>query len=332
MNRTVLFALHRLSYLRLEEKLKLLRAFPREDVFSRLTRYEAEWLLGRKLRCRSFAAEEMLERAHRDGRNTESAGIQYTSYGEDSYPGLLKEIYDPPLVLFWKGSLPPRDRAALAVVGTRKPTLEADRSAFCLGLDAARGGIPLISGMAAGVDGAAHKGSLAMQGRTWAVLGTGCDRPYPSFHRSLAAEILARGGGLVSEFFPGTGPARYNFPRRNRIISGLSTHVVVVQAPQRSGALYTADFALDQGRDVAVHRSGLTGRNGRGTALLHEQGAPVIDTLRDLFSQVPDPGGSREDVSAALQAEPEKVARLAALSLRQEMEGALIFYKGRTHG
>ena len=212
MTVTVLFALHRLSYLKLEEKLKLGEAFPTEEDFRQLNRFEAEWFLGRRLRCKSFNPSEMLEQALRDRENARDRGILYTVWGDEDYPGLLKEIYDPPLILFRKGTLPPRDQAALAVVGTRKPSLEADRSAFRLGLEAAGGSIPLISGMASGVDGSAHKGVLALRGRTWAVLGTGCDIPYPSAHRRMAADIISGGGGLLSEFFPGTEPARYNFP------------------------------------------------------------------------------------------------------------------------
>lgn len=328
------FALHGLSWASLEEKRKLLEAYPREEDFRRLSRFEAEWFLGRKLRCRSFDTARILDRAKQAVERVHGAGIRYALYGDDSYPGLLKEIYDPPLLLFWKGSLPPQDGPSLAVVGTRKPSLGADRAAFCLGLDAVRGNIPLISGMAAGIDGAAHRGALALNGRTWAVLGTGCDRPYPLSHRRLAAEILAKGGGLISEFLPGTGPARYNFPRRNRIISGLSTQIVVVQAPRRSGALYTADFALDQGRDVCVHESGLGGRLGGGTAALASQGARVISLLKELYAHIPDPYRTMQDSFGLSRGSAEEAGYLTARLLREEMKGQAVFYKGRmqTHG
>lgn len=330
-NIPVLFALHGLSYLTLEEKLRLLEGFSTEDSFRKLTRFEAEWLLGRRLRCRSFNTCEMLEKAYRDRENTEALGIHFAVYGSSSYPGLLKEIYDPPLVLFWKGTLPPVDVQALAVVGTRKPSLEADRSAFTLGLDAVRGNIPLISGMASGIDGAAHKGALALHGRTWAVLGTGCDKPYPSTHRRMAADIITNGGGLISEFFPGTGPARYNFPKRNRLISGLSSYVVIVQAPKRSGALYTADFGLDQGREVLVHSSGLGGNGCGGTVKLAEQGARVIYTLKDIFPHIPDPFRSMRDTYGLSEGKTDDAAHLTAFMMREEIKGSLVFYKGRTH-
>ena len=283
MNQRILFALHRLSFLRLEEKLLLMKEFPYEKDFARLTRFEAEWLLGRKLYCRTFNPEKMLEQAEKDLAFTERSGISCCSFSEKAYPSLLKEIYDPPLILFWKGTLPPRSEVSLAVVGTRKPSLSAEKEAFILGLDAGRYGIPVISGLAAGVDGAAHNGAVSLKGRTWAVMGTGCDIVYPASHGRMAGDILAGGGGLISEFFPGTPPCRYNFPKRNRIISGLSTHVVVVQAPRRSGALYTADYALEQGRDVLVHRCGLKGPRSEGSAALAEQGAGVIGSAADIF-------------------------------------------------
>ena len=283
MNQVVLFALHKLSCLRLEEKLFLLEKYPDENAFAGLTRFEAEWVLGRKLACRSFNTGKMLKQAAIDQENTEKAGIAYASFKDANYPSLLKEIYDPPLLLFWKGSLPGQNRESLAVVGTRKPSLAAEKSAFILGLDAGRSGIPVISGMAAGVDGAAHNGAISIKGRTWAVLGTGCDVPYPEIHRKMAENILNTGGGLISEFFAGTGPCRYNFPKRNRIISGLSTHIVVVQAPRRSGALYTADYALEQGREVLVHRSGLEGPRSEGSAALADQGARVVRAVSDFI-------------------------------------------------
>ena len=334
MNKTVLFALHRLSCLKLEEKIKLGEACPAEEDFLKLNRFEAEWLLGRRLRCLSFIPSEMMELAKRDRDNARERGISFTAWGDEDYPGLLKEIYDPPLILFWKGCLPPRDRAALAVVGTRKPSLEADRSAFRLGLEAAGGNIPLVSGMASGIDGSSHKGVLALSGKTWAVLGTGCDKPYPSVHRRMAGDIISCGGGLLSEFFPGTEPARYNFPKRNRIISGLSSHVIIVQAPRRSGALYTADFALDQGREVCVHESGLAGKNSEGSRELAEQGARVIQKAGDIYSAINEPYRTMGDSFGLSRGSCADAGRLTARLLRDELQGSLVFYKGRTqaHG
>jgi len=325
----VLFAVNRISSLKLEEKIRILNSFNTEASFSNLTRYEMEWLLGRKIRTASVNPDELLMQGTRDRETARTRGIEWTWFGGASYPGILRTIYDPPFLLFWKGTLPPVEHDALAVVGTRKPLLEADRSAYALGTDAAEGRIPLVSGMASGIDGAAHRGVLDAGGKTWAVLGTGCDRPYPGSHRKLAAGILNNGGGLISEFVPGTGPARYNFPKRNRIISGLCRSVVIVQAPRKSGALYTADFALDQGRDVYVHESGLYGRNSGGTAALADQGAAVIRTLRDIYPSLAEPEHPFACAYGLASGSAEAAAGMASLMLRREMEGKLKFYKGR---
>jgi len=325
----VLFALSRIFSLKLDEKIRILNSFSSESSFASLSRYEMEWLLGRKVRMASFDAETLLEEGRRDRVKADSLGINWTWFGGAEYPRILRNIYDPPFLLFWKGTLPPDKKNALAVVGTRKPVLNADRSAYALGVDAAEGGIPLISGMAAGIDGSAHRGVLDAAGTTWAVLGTGCDKPYPYSHRNLATEILAKGGGLLSEFVPGTGPSRYNFPKRNRIISGLSRSVIIVQAPLKSGALYTAEFALEQGRDVYVHESGLYGRYSGGTAALASQGAEVIQSLCDVFPVLvkPEHPFCREyGLSSGIT---DDAALMASQMLRREMEGQLKFYRGR---
>jgi DNA processing protein len=325
----VLFALNRLGSLRLNEKLKILNGFNSPDLFSGLSLYEMEWLLRRKLRISSFDPDKLLDQGAEDLQKTESLNINWTWCGGAAYPEILKNIYDPPFLLFWKGTLPADCPETLAVVGTRKPTLQADRAAFALGLDAGASDIPLISGMAAGIDGAAHKGVLSGGGKTWAVLGTGCDRPYPGTHRKLAAEIVNQGGGLISEFLPGTGPARYNFPQRNRIISGLSQSIVIVQAPGRSGALYTADFALDQGRDVYVHESGLSGRISKGSAALSRQGAKVISNLKDIYPHLEAPAHSLQESFGLSSGTCDEAALMTSGMMRKELEGQLKFYKGR---
>jgi DNA processing protein len=329
ISRNILFAVNRLGSLSLIEKIRVLNAFDTENNFAELSRFELEWVLNRKLRMRKFNTRELLEQGASDLKRTESLDISWCWYGSPSYPSILKNIYDPPFLLFWRGTLPPESAHTLAVVGTRKPTLEADRSAFALGLDAVRAGIPLISGMAVGIDGSAHQGVVEAGGQTWAVLGTGCDTAYPRQHRRLAAEILNKGGGLISEYIPGTGAARYNFPKRNRIISGLSSSVVIVQAPSRSGALYTADFALDQGRDVYVHDSGLYGRKCGGTASLADQGAPVISSLRDIYPEMTAAGHSMDESYGLAAGNTEDAARHASRMMSEELKGSLRFYKGR---
>ncbi len=328
MRDNLLLALHGLKKLRLEEKLRLLDSCPHEDAFANLTASDLEELLGRRLRGKDFSSQRELEQAFIHGRNARERAISWTWFGASDYPANIRNIYDPPFLLFWKGSLPPVAES-FAVVGTRRPTLEADRSAFALGLDAGRLGVSLISGMAAGIDGSAHRGAIAGGGKTWAVFGTGCDIIYPQSHRKLAADILNGGGGFLSEFFPGSPPRRYNFPQRNRLISALSSCVVLVQAPGRSGALHTADFALEQGRDVFVHKNGLGGYKGRGTALLAEQGAPVIGTLRDIFPEVPKAEHSLDENYYFSDGTIEEAAFSASRLLHKEILNESIFYRGR---
>ncbi len=332
MNPVMLFAAGSLGSLSAAEKMNLLKGYPEPADFMRLSRFELEWHTGRRCRMRSFIPSEILKKAEEDLKRTDRSGISWCWYGSEEYPDVLKNIYDPPFLLFYRGTLPPRHADALAVVGTRRPSLGADRGAFCLGAEAGAAGIPLISGLARGIDEAAHRGVAAAKGRTWSVLGTGCDRVYPSCNRDLAARILDLGGGIISEFTPGTAAARYNFPKRNRIISGLSGSVVIVQAPARSGALYTADFALDQGRDVLVHRAGLTGSRGAGSAALADDGAQIISSLKDVFpgaftgsfsNDLPAEGRLRQGASV------EDAAAHAAGLMDREMEESLIFYKGR---
>lgn len=329
IDNTVLFAVNRLSSLSLSEKIRILNTFNSVKKFSDLSRFDLEWNLNRKLRMKKFNAGELLEQAHSDLGRSETLNINWCWYGSSEYPSLLKNIYDPPFLLFWKGTLPPDGVETLAVVGTRKPTLDADRSAFALGLDAVSLGIPLISGLAAGIDGSAHKAVVDAGGKTWAVLGTGCDRAYPAQHRRLAAEILNKGGGLLSEYPPGTMAARYNFPKRNRIISGLCHSVIIVQAPFHSGALYTADFALDQGRDVFVHESGLYGRKSGGTASLADQGAVVIRSLGDIYHHFKGADHSLYENYSLAAGTTDDAALHASRLMSEELKGNLNFYKGR---
>ena len=327
MNPVMLFAAAGLGSLSCTEKIRLLQHYPEPADFQRMTRFELEWQTGRSSRMKNFIPLEILNKAERDLKRTRDLGIKYCFFGSDEYPGILKNIYDPPFLLFYRGTLPTPGRKALAVVGTRRPSLAADRAAFSLGVESALARIPLVSGLALGIDAAAHRGVAEAGGKTWAVLGTGCDRIYPSVNRKLAARILDLGGGILSEFLPGTAAARYNFPKRNRIISGLCSSVVIVQAPARSGALYTADFALEQGRDVYVHEQGLTGSRSAGTAALSSEGADAIASLKDIYPEAASSAAS--NTPAVRTGRVEEAASRAVRMMEQEMADQLIFYKGR---
>jgi DNA processing protein len=197
--------------------------------------------------------------------------IKAVSIFDDEYPISLKHIYDPPIVLYYIGQLP-KERM-IAMVGSRNCSRESAGDAFELSSKLASEGFCIVSGMAKGIDTAAHRGALA-HGKTLAVLGCGVDICYPPENISLKNNI-EKNGCVISEYIPGKNPTKYHFPARNRIISGLSGAIIVVEAGEKSGALITADFALEQGKDVFV----LGNRHkihGIGSMKLHEDGAPLI--------------------------------------------------------
>lgn len=214
-----------------------------------------------------------------------AAGIAAVPWSDRRYPRLLAAIPDPPPVLWLRGDPAALAGPAVAVVGSRAGTVYACEVGRSLGADLASRGVTVVSGLARGVDSAAHGGVLAVGGRTIAVLGSGVDVVYPPEHAGLAGEI-ARRGLLVSELPPGTTPRRSYFPLRNRLISGLSRAVVVVEASERSGSLITARLALEQGRDVmAVPGNVLSGRN-RGAHALLRDGARLVETADDVVEEL----------------------------------------------
>lgn len=215
----------------------------------------------------------------------ENDGIFAVTLADEGYPALLREIGSPPPVLFFRGQLLETDSTAVAVVGTRRVTPYGREMAMQIGQGLAQAGVTVVSGLAKGVDGIAHQAALAAGGRTIAVLGSGVNRIYPYEHARLATQI-AEQGAILSEYSPDRKPDAPNFPARNRIISGLSLGVVVVEAPERSGALITVDFAADQGRDVfAVPGQAISSASVGTNKLLRERARLVRnadDVLEDL--------------------------------------------------
>jgi DNA processing protein len=212
-------------------------------------------------------------------------GIDVVTLRHDSYPDLLREVPGPPPVLFLRGALVVEDRRAVAIVGTRRLSSYGREMARTLARDLAQAGVTIVSGLARGVDGIAHAAALDAGGRTIAVLGNGVRGVYPPEHRQLADRIAGQ-GAVLSDFHPDAPPDGPNFPARNRLISGLSLGVVVVEAPMRSGALITVDFAADQGRDVfAVPGSVLSPASAGCNRILRDGARPVRsadDVLEDL--------------------------------------------------
>ena len=224
----------------------------------------------------------MADRALRAAVRLGYAVLPVTS---SDYPTVLRQIIDPPIVLWIRGDPGALQTQAVAIVGSRaaSPTSLAVARSLARGLASA--GLTTVSGMARGVDGAAHQGALEGGGRTIAVLGSGVDVPYPPEHEGLA-ERIAQAGAVISEFPPGTHPSARHFPLRNRVISGLSLAVVVVEASDKSGSLITARAALEQGRDVlAVPGNPLSGRHRGGHALIRD-GARLVETVEDILEEV----------------------------------------------
>ncbi len=230
-------------------------------------------------------ADKDLRAAEQILRNCRKNGIRILTYQDAAYPARLKNIPDPPLVLYYKGTLPDFDGLpAIGVVGTRKASAYGLNIAGRLGYQIARCGGLVVSGMAAGIDTMATRGALMADMQAVGILGCGADVVYPASNRSLFAD-MEHYGCLLSEFIPGTPPLRHNFPRRNRIISGLSCGVLVVEAPEISGALITARAALDQGRDVFVVPGNIDVPSCTGSNRLLRDGAVAVSSGWDIMSE-----------------------------------------------
>ncbi len=216
----------------------------------------------------------------------DTSDVQVLTPGDAGYPALLREIPRPPPQLFIRGAVAALSLPQLAIVGSRNATPAGAETARDFASHLAARGFCITSGLAEGIDAAAHRGALAVGGRTVAVCGTGPDIVYPRHHESLAAEIIATGGAIVSEFAPGTAVHRGNFPRRNRLISGLAVGTLVVEAGVRSGALITARHALEQGRDVFAIPGSIHNPVARGCHRLIRNGAKLVETAADIVEEL----------------------------------------------
>jgi len=238
--------------------------------------------------AQSLATGKSLEQAQEEWLRVSGAGAQVLTLDDDAYPSHLKQIYDPPTVLYVRGKVEVLSQFGIAMVGTRHPTPYGSGMAERLATDLAARGLVILSGMARGVDTASHRGALAAKGQTVAVFGTGVDVPYPKENTRLSDQILASGGALVSEFPMTTFPAPQNFPIRNRIISGMSIGVLVVEAAEYSGTRITARCALEQNRDVFAVPGNVTNKNSWGPNTLIKQGAKLVATWEDVWEELPE--------------------------------------------
>jgi DNA processing protein len=238
-------------------------------------------------------------------------GRDWITLGDARYPQLLLQTADPPLLLYTQGDVELLNSPCLAIVGSRNPTPQGAENARAFAEHLGRAGLTIVSGMALGIDGAAHSGALAAGARTIAVVGTGLDRVYPRAHRELAHRIAER-GLIVSEFNLGTEPLAANFPQRNRLIAGLSLGTLVVEAALESGSLITARHSLDAGRDVFAIPGSIHSPQSRGCHALIKQGAKLVDDARDVLEELrwapalsppaPAPSGAAEPLDALLGA------------------------------
>ena len=259
--------------------------------------------------CRSTEPADVLEDLKR-------RGIGVMTPADPPYSDRLRCIYDPPALLFTIGEEPPLEAPYVAVVGARKASGYGRRVAARIAEELARRGVVVVSGAAYGVDACAHLGCLKAGGFTVAVLGCGIDRVYPSSHAGLLASISSS-GCVMSEYPPGEEPLPWHFPHRNRIIAGLSHAVVVVEASEKSGALITADMALDEGREVMALPGPVGSSLSRGTNRLIQKGAKLVLEIEDICEELPATGVSSASAAASAAREESEICELEATPLER---------------
>lgn len=267
----------------------LLERFGSAEAVFNASRAELEGARLRPETIESIMARDLLEKATAEIDEVRALQADILLLDDGIYPSLLREIFDPPITLYVKGAWEAcLDAPCVAVVGSRRCSTYGQNTALMLARDMASRGVTIISGLARGIDAAAHRGALEAGGRTVAVMGTGVDQIYPRDHRKLCDEILEHGGAIVSEFPLGTPPAPQNFPYRNRVISGLSLGVLIVEAAENSGSLITARMAMEQNREVFAVPGNITSKNSFGTNyLIKGAGAKLVQQWQDVVAELP---------------------------------------------
>lgn len=277
-----------------------------QTLFRRFERFEEIWnapaslfanIFGSHVLGEAIAAARSEQAVDEELVKAEAKAVRIVTLVDKEYPPLLREIDDPPIVLYIRGEQPIDSARAIAIVGTRRGTRYGKMVAGRFASQLALKGFIIISGLAAGIDAAAHQGTLDVGGFTVAVMGCGIDYPYPQRNQPIYERIVET-GVVMSEYPMGSRPAKWTFPQRNRILSGLSRGVLVIQAPERSGALITARCALEQGRDVFAVPGNINGLTSAGSNRLIKQGAKLVDSVDDIFEEYPDLQVKRDPVSA----------------------------------
>ena len=292
---------------------KLLERFGSADAVFHARRPELESLRLRPETIESVVKREFHEKAGTELERVKQLGGDVLILDDGSYPQLLREIDDPPPVLYVKGDWQACfDQPGIGVIGSRMCSTYGENASEMLSRDLASRGITIVSGLARGIDAAAHRGAMRGQGKTIAVMGTGIDSVYPKENNGLVREILACGGCLVSQFPLGTPPIKENFPYRNRIISGLSLGVLIVEASERSGSLITARLASEQNREVMAVPGNITSGNSFGTNYLIKSGAKLVQQWQDVVAELPS------EISAAIL--PPKIDEVRAETAERQPE------------
>lgn len=274
---------------------KLLECFGSADSVFHARRSELESLRLKPESIESIMKREFEEKALAEFEAVKELGGDILILDDGSYPALLREIADPPLTLYVRGDWQACfEQPCVAVIGSRMCSTYGKNAAEMLARDLASRGICIVSGLARGIDTHAHLGAIRGGGRTIAVLGTGLDDCYPKENRKLIGEILENGGAVVTQFPLGTPPLKDNFPYRNRIISGLSMGILIVEASERSGSLITARLAMEQNREVMAVPGNITSRNSFGTNYLIKAGAKLVQQWQDVVAELPS------EISAAI--------------------------------
>lgn len=279
---SLILALSYLDFLKTNEKLVLLKSFNSVEELAKNDVAGLSLILNRRLRTK-FNMTALLTLVEEGYSAFKFYDIKMLMIEDRDFPVQLREIPDPPFSVFVRGTLPDVGFNMISVVGTRYPTGEGLQKAFNLGTECASFSLPLVSGLARGVDCYAQRGCVEAGGISVGVLACGVDRVYPASNARLAQKIIGSAGCLLSEYPPFTEPMKFRFPQRNRIISGLSRYVVVVEAPRKSGALITADFALEQGRDVFVCKDILYSKKNEGGLSLYNDGAVAITSVKEII-------------------------------------------------
>lgn len=273
--------------------MRLMQAYPKlGDVFQEKTATLMQIPGVGKTTAAAISAFSNWQEVDRILKVTENTDVWMISLDDERYPNRLRHIYDPPLLIWGRGDIGALSKPGIAVIGTRKPSPYGRARAQQFSGEIARAGLSVISGLAYGIDTLAHAATVEANGCTVAVLGSGIDRIYPAANKALAEKIVASGGAVISEFAPGTKPDRENFPVRNRVVSGLSAGVLVIESATTGGSLITAYAALDQGREVFAIPHDITNQAGSGGNTLIKKGhAKLTMTLEDILEEVNLPAG-----------------------------------------